>query len=248
MIFQSRSRPGRKYDRGNAVMKRIAIIPARSGSKGLKDKNVKLLAGKPMMAYTIEAAEQSGIFDCVHVSTDSSEYARIAQEYGADVPFLRSDELSGDTAGSWDVVRWTLEQYAGRGQAFGCIALLQPTSPLRTAEDIQNAYRIMQEKQADAVVGVCEMDHSPIWSNTLPEDGNMDGFLDRAANIGRQNLPAYYRINGAVYLVKDTILPNAETALYGAGTYAYVMPKQRSVDIDDAFDFTVAETVMRRML
>lgn len=228
-------------------MRNIAIIPARSGSKGLKDKNIRLLAKKPMMAYTIEAAKQSGIFDCVHVSTDSKEYARIAQEYGADVPFLRNEELSGDTAGSWEVVRWTLEQYIRLGQTFDCVALLQPTSPLRTAEDIQNAYRIMQEKQADAVVGVCEMDHSPVWSNTLPEDGNMDGFLDRAANIGRQNLPVYYRINGAVYLAKSTILPNAETALYGAGTYAYVMPKQRSIDIDDVFDFTVAEAVMDKL-
>lgn len=225
-------------------MKNIAIIPARSGSKGLKDKNIKLLAGKPMMAYTIEAAEQSEIFDCVHVSTDSGEYARIAREYGADVPFLRSDELSGDAVGSWDVVRWTIGQYVKLGQKFDCVALLQPTSPLRTVEDIQNAHRIMQEKQADAVVGVCEMDHSPIWSNTLPKDGNMNGFLDRAANISRQKLPVYYRINGAIYLAKNTILSNAETALYGAGTYAYVMPKQRSIDIDDAFDFTVAETIM----
>lgn len=228
-------------------MRSIAIIPARSGSKGLKDKNIKLLAGKPMMAYTIEAAEQAGIFDCIHVSTDSEEYARIARECGADVPFLRSSELSGDTAGSWDVVRWTLEQYAGRGQGFDRVALLQPTSPLRTAEDIQNAYRIMQEKHADAVVGVCEMDHSPVWSNTLPEDGNMDGFLDRAANIGRQNLPVYYRINGAVYLAKKDILSDAENALYGVGTYAYVMPKQRSIDIDDVFDFTVAEAVMDKL-
>lgn len=225
-------------------MKNIAIIPARSGSKGLKDKNIKLLAGKPMMAYTIEAAEQSEIFDCVHVSTDSGEYARIAREYGADVPFLRSDELSGDAVGSWDVVRWTIGQYVKLGQKFDCVALLQPTSPLRTAEDIQNVYRIMQEKRADAVVAVCEMDHSPIWSNTLPEDGNMNGFLDRAANISRQKLPVYYRINGAIYLAKNAILPNAETALYGIGTYAYMMPKQRSIDIDDAFDFTVAETIM----
>ena len=86
-------------------MKHIAIIPARSGSKGLKDKNIKLLAGKPMMAYTIEAALASGIYDCVHVSTDSGEYRETACKYGADVPFLRSEELAGDTAGSWDVVR-----------------------------------------------------------------------------------------------------------------------------------------------
>lgn len=97
-------------------MRNIAIIPARSGSKGLKDKNIKLLAGKPMIAYTIEAAKEAGIFDCIHVSTDSGEYARIAKEYGADVPFLRCDVLSGDTAGSWDVVRWVMEQYAKLGQ------------------------------------------------------------------------------------------------------------------------------------
>ena len=226
------------------MLKHIAIIPARSGSKGLKDKNIKLLADKPMVAYTIEAAKQSGIFDCVHVSTDSDEYARIAREYGADVPFLRSDELSSDTAGSWDVVRWTMAQYAKLGQVFDCVTLLQPTSPLRTDEDIQNAYRLLQEKQADAVVGVCEMDHSPLWSNTLPEDGNMNGFLDRAANAGRQKLPVYYRINGAVYMMKAALLTQAENALYGEGTYAYIMPKQRSIDIDDEFDFAIAETII----
>lgn len=225
-------------------MRNIAIIPARSGSKGLKDKNIKLLAGKPMMAYTIEAAKKAGIFSCVHVSTDSEEYARIAREYGADVPFLRGEELSGDTAGSWDVVRWTVDQYAKRGQEFDCVTLLQPTSPLRTEADIQNAYRLMQEKQADAVVAVCEMDHSPLWSNTLPEDGNMNGFLDRAVNEGRQKLPVYYRINGAVYMLKGSVLLQAEAVLYKEGTYAYKMPKERSVDIDDAFDFAIAETMI----
>ena len=103
----------------------------------------------------------------------------------------------------------------------------------------------MQEKQADAVVGVCEMDHSPLWSNTLPENGNMNGFLDRVANIGRQKLPVYYRINGVIYMLKDSVLTHAETALYGEGTYAYIMPKQRSIDIDDAFDFTIAETIIK---
>lgn len=225
-------------------MKHIAIIPARSGSKGLKDKNIKLLAGKPMLAYTIEAAKQSGIFDCVHVSTDSEEYARIARDYGADVPFLRSDELSGDTAGSWDVVRWTIEQYKKLGQAFDCVTLLQPTSPLRTEADIYNTFQLMQEKRADAVVAVCEMDHSPLWSNVLPENGNMNGFLDHAANAGRQKLPVYYRINGAIYMLKISLMGQAEFSLYGDGTYAYIMPKERSVDIDDEFDFTIAEAII----
>lgn len=224
-------------------MGNIAVITARSGSKGLKDKNIKLLDGKPLMAYTIEAAKRSGCFDCIHVSTDSEEYARIAREYGADVPFLRDAELASDTAGSWDVVRAVLRRYGRSGQSFGRAMLLQPTSPLRTAEDIQNAFSLMDEKDARAVIGVCEMDHSPLWSNTLPEDGNMDGFQSESFLIPRQQLPIYYRINGAIYLVDvDYLLGNGE--LYGQHSYAYIMPKERSVDIDHLFDFLLVETYM----
>lgn len=226
-------------------MTSIAIIPARSGSKGLPDKNIKLLHDKPLLAYSIEAAEKSGLFDCIHVSTDSERYEQIAREYGADVPFLRNEELSGDTAGSWDVVRWVLRQYAARGQRFDMVTLLQPTSPLREAEDIRQAYRTFQEKSADAVVAVCEMDHSPLWSNTLPEDGSMDGFLDQVADAGRQQLPTYYRINGAIYMLRTALLAEGAPGLYREGTYAYVMPKERSVDIDDALDFAIAETILK---
>lgn len=227
-------------------MTSIAIIPARSGSKGLPDKNIKLLHNKPLLAYSIEAAEKTGLFDCIHVSTDSERYARIAREYGADVPFLRNEELSGDTAGSWDVVRWVLGQYAARGQRFDMVTLLQPTSPLREAEDIRQAYRTFQEKSADAVVAVCEMDHSPLWSNTLPEDGSMDGFLDQVADAGRQQLPTYYRINGAIYMLRTALLAEGAPGLYREGTYAYVMPKERSVDIDDEMDFEMTQILLKR--
>lgn len=226
-------------------MTSIAIIPARSGSKGLPDKNIKLLHDKPLLAYSIEVAEKSGLFDCIHVSTDSERYEQIAREYGADVPFLRNEELSGDTAGSWDVVRWVLGQYAARGQRFDMVTLLQPTSPLRGAEDIKQAYHLFEEKAADAVVSVCEMDHSPLWSNTLPEDGSMDGFLDQVADAGRQQLPTYYRINGAIYMLRTALLAEGAPGLYREGTYAYVMPKERSVDIDDALDFAIAETILK---
>lgn len=225
-------------------MKHIAIIPARSGSKGLRDKNIKLLNGKPMLAYSIEAALQSERFDCVHVSTDSEEYAQLAKAYGADVPFLRSEELSGDHAGSWDVVRWTLEKYRALGQEFELVTLLQPTSPLRTATDILYAYELLEQKQAKAVVAVCEMDHSPLWSNVLPEDGNMDGFLSRTVDAPRQKLPVYYRINGALYMLHTALLYESPMNLYGEGTYAYIMPKERSVDIDDRLDFVMAEAIM----
>lgn len=227
-------------------MKNIAIIPARSGSKGLKDKNIKELEGVPLMAYTIEAALSSRLYDCVHVSTDSEQYARIAREYGAEQLFLRTPDLAGDTAGSWDVVRWTLHKYEELGRSFDCVTLLQPTSPLRDAEDIVNAFRLMEEKCADAVVSVCLVDHSPLWCNVLPEDGNMNGFLSRAKNKHRQTLPDYYRINGAIYMVKTELVRQENMQLYGERTYAYVMQKEHSVDIDDEIDFLVAEAIVKR--
>ena len=231
--------------KGGFYMKTIAIIPARSGSKGLTDKNIRPLYGRPLLGYSVIAAAQSKLFDCIHVSTDSEEYAQIARNYGADVPFLRTEELSSDTAGSWDVVRWVLEQYAARGQQYDCVMLLQPTSPLREAADIRRAYRLFEEKSADAVVSVCETDHSPLWCNRLPEDGSMTGFLDQVANVGRQQLPVYYRINGAIYMLRTELLSQGTPGLYKEGTYAYVMPKERSIDIDDEVDFEIAQVLMK---
>lgn len=224
-------------------MKNLAVITARSGSKGLKDKNIKMLKGKPLMAYTIEAALESGLFDCVHVSTDSEHYALIAKEYGADVPFLRDAALATDTAGTWDTVRAVVKKYEELGTSFDTVTLLQPTSPLRDVEDIRQAFRIFEEKDADSVVSVCEVDHSPKICNTLGVNDSMDGFIDTSAVGRRQDLGTYYRINGAIYIQKTEILMN-EKNLYGPKSFAYVMSKVHSVDIDDAFDFMVADAAM----
>lgn len=226
-------------------MRAIAIIPARSGSKGLKDKNIKELNGKPMMAYTIEAANNSGIFDCVHVSTDSEKYVDIARKYGADVPFLRSDELSGDNASSWDVVRYVLYMYSNLGVEYDLFALLQPTSPLRTAEDIKNAYNIYMEKNAKAIVSVCETDHPPIFSDVIAEDGSMKGFVKKEyRDLPRQAIPKYYRVNGGIYLVNKSCLDDI-VSLYDNECYAYIMDRESSIDIDSNIDFLVAETLMK---
>lgn len=225
-------------------MKNIAIIPARSGSKGLPDKNIRELCGKPMLAYSIEAAKKSEKIDVVHVSTDSEYYAEIAREYGADVPFLRSVELSGDDATTWDAVRFVLKKYKELGQEFDVVTLLQPTSPLRTEEDIIEASNLYRLKSASAVVGVCEMEHSPLWSNTLSEDLCMDGFLSKATNVRRQKLDTYYRINGAIYMIDIQIILNRKE-IYGERSYAYIMPKERSVDVDDLMDFKIAEMYMK---
>jgi CMP-N,N'-diacetyllegionaminic acid synthase len=227
-------------------MKNIAIIPARSGSKGLKDKNIKLLNGKPMLAYSIEAAKNTGLFDEIFVSTDSELYADISKEYGAIVPFLRGKELSSDTASSWDVVKDVLIKYEKLGITFNTVVLLQPTSPLRTSQDIMKAYSLMEKKQANAVVSICEVDHSPLWCNTIPEDGSLVNFISREIVMkSRQKLETYYRINGALYVVKTDYLFNAET-IYDSECYAYVMTKRESIDIDDQLDFDIAEIIMNR--
>lgn len=224
-------------------MRNLAVIPARSGSKGLKDKNIKLLNQKPLMAYSIEAAVQSKLFQNIHVSTDSEQYAEIARTYGADVPFLRSEELSSDIATTWDAMRFVLQEYEKIGESYDTITVLQPTSPLRTAEDIKNAYGFFLDKNADSVVSVCEVEHSPLWSNVLPENRCLNGFLRPDINRPRQQLPVYYRINGAIYIVKSQFL-KAKGNLYGENGYAYVMQKEHSVDIDDKMDFAMAELLL----
>lgn len=225
-------------------MRNIAIIPARSGSKGLPDKNIKLLSGKPLLGYSIDAAKESGMFQEILVSTDSEKYADIAEKCGVKVPFLRSEKTAGDKASSWDAVKEALERYAKMGMEFDTVTLLQPTSPLRKGTDIQNGYQLMEEKNANVVVGVCETDHSPLWSNVLPEDFSMRDFIrDEVRNRPRQELPTYYRINGALYIIKVEVLKHIED-MYKDNCFAYVMDRDRSIDIDTALDFRLAEAII----
>lgn len=225
-------------------MSNIAIIPARSGSKGLKDKNIKELCGKPMMAYSIQAALESKQFDKVYVSTDSEKYASIAAQYGADTSFLRPNNLSGDQIGTWEVIKDAVDRFEEMGQYYENIAVLQPTAPLRTAEDIVRAFQLMKEKHASAIVGVCEVEHSPLWENILGSDLNMKDFIKQSIlQTPRQELPVYYRISGVIYLIKRERLVKIET-LYDDECYAYVMPKERSTDIDDEMDFKIVESIL----
>jgi len=226
-------------------MKNLAIIPARSGSKGLKDKNIKELNGKPLIAYTIEAAIKSKMFNEIMVSTDSEKYSKIAQDCGAEVPFLRSEALSTDKASSWDVVRDVVDKYKRIGKEFDTIALLQPTSPLRTYKDIIDGYEKMKEKDANVILSVCETEHSPLWCNILPEDGSFEDFLNAdLVNVPRQKLPIYYRVNGALYIVKTQHLMDTEF-IYEDKVYAIIMQKGSSIDIDEELDFMLAETIIR---
>ena len=221
-------------------MKNIAIIPARSGSKGLPDKNIMLLCGKPLLAYSVEAALQSEMFYVVHVSTDSDKYAEIAKSYGADIPFLRSEENSSDTASSWSMVLEVLDKYSKAGIDFDNIMLLQPTSPLRTYCDIAAAFTLMTDKKANAIISVCQGD----YHNTLPANGTMTNFLhNETYNQRRQDANIYYRINGAIFLTNTAYLLDNQN-IYRSSCFAYIMDNKRSVDIDDELDFLFAETVL----
>jgi CMP-N,N'-diacetyllegionaminic acid synthase len=166
-------------------------------------------------------------------------------KYGAKVPYLRSAENATDKASSWDVVREALNRYEEEGRYFDMFTLLQPTTPLREAEDIQKAYNLYLEKQANAIVSVCEMDHSPLWSNTIPENLSMEHFIRREiSERPRQELETYYRINGGIYMVRINYFKRTND-IYKSSCYAYIMNKNRSVDIDDELDFKVVESILR---
>jgi CMP-N-acetylneuraminic acid synthetase len=225
-------------------MKRLAVIPARSGSKGIKDKNIKLLAGIPLIGYTIKAALESNMYEKVMVSTDSPQYAKIAKELGAEVPFLRNEITSQDTSTSWDVIKEVVNQYEERGHKFDLITLLQPTSPLRDANDIIGAHKLFAAKDANSVISVCEAEHSPLWSNIIGNDLSMEHFAETDDVVScRQELSIYYRENGAIYIINDIALNNINN-IFKEKCYAYIMAQSHSIDIDSELDFMIAEAIL----
>ncbi|MFT7860918.1 MAG: acylneuraminate cytidylyltransferase family protein [Sulfurimonas sp.] len=223
----------------------LAIIPARGGSKRLPKKNLLPLDGTPLIGWSIEEARRSKYIDTLIVSTDSTEIQEVAHAFGAQTPFLRPSELAADDTRSIDVVIHAIEFYGA--QKYDYVILLQPTSPLRDVDDIDSAIEYFFEKEATSVIGVCEVEHSPLWSNTLDETKSMDNFLDQKYNNARsQDLPVYYRINGAFYMSKvDSVLKN-ETFFVTHDIYAHIMSQEHSVDIDTFIDFTTAEAILKQ--
>lgn len=230
----------------NKSLSVLAVIPARAGSKRVPQKNKRLLLGKPLLFYTIEAAQNSGVIDEIVVSTDDEEIAEIAKKAGVSVPFLRPAELAQDGSKTIDVVIHLIEWYKEKqNKEWDVILLLQPTSPLRTAKHIQEAWRLFLEKETDAVVSVCQVEHHPWWSNTLSADGNMKNFLsEEIINKRSQELPLFYRLNGAIYFAKAAILKEYRS-FFIEKSFAYVMKRECSIDIDSELDFLVAECLLK---
>ena len=219
----------------------LTLIPARGGSKGVLRKNIRVLAGKPLIAWTIETAKACGLLNRIVVTTDDQEIAEIAAQYGAEVPFLRPEDLSGDNAKIVNVISHTIEWYRSKGENHDLILLLQPTSPLRAKDDIEGSFELLAEKNAQAIISVCKAEHHPFWTNILPHDLCMKDFLNTSAlNANRQELPPYYRLNGSIYLAFTDYFEQ-QKGFWGNLTYAYVMPHERSVDIDTELDFKMAE-------
>lgn len=222
----------------------LAVIPARGGSKRLPRKNVLDLAGNPLIAWTIEAAKNSKYIDHFVVSTDDQEISDVSKKYGAEV-LTRPGELATDTASSVDVV---LHAIAAQSQSCDYVILLQPTSPLRTAEHIDEAIELLFEKSANAVISVCETDHSPLWANTLPEDGNMGSFIREEVQGKRsQDLPIFYQLNGAIYLVNAVNFKQSKSFIQATNSYAYIMSKKDSVDIDTDLDFEFVSLLINKV-
>jgi len=217
----------------------LAIIPARGGSKRLPRKNVLDLNGKPLIAHSIEAGLNSKYIDKVVVSSDDEEILNISKEFGADT-IKRPDELASDTATTFDAIKHTIEN----SEKYDYIVLLQATSPLRNENHIDKAIELLESKNADAVVSVCEMDHSPLWSNTLDDSLSMQGFLrDEVLNKRSQDLDKYYRLNGAIYICETEKLLDEKSFFLKDNIFAYKMDRKSSIDIDTELDFKFTEVI-----
>ena len=223
----------------------LGIIPARGGSKGIPGKNIRDLAGKPLIAWTIEAALNSRVCERLIVSTDDPEIAAVAREFGADTPFLRPPSLSSDTATSLSVVEHALDWMNDTGkEKFSHVLLLQPTSPFRTGEDIQNAVTIAKKTDA-AVVSVCEPQHHPYLFKIIREDGTLGNLMPESTQSSRrQDFPPVYALNGVIYIISVNCLKKEKT-FTPEKTVPYIMPPERSLDIDTPWDFFLAEQIMQ---
>lgn len=221
----------------------LAIIPARGGSKGLKRKNILNFMGKPLISHTIEQAKNSNYISRIVVSTEDEEIAAVSKEYGAEIPFMRLNELADDFSSINEVIEYTLKELE-RKECYkpDLICLLQCTSPLRTSEDIDNTINKLFNTNSDSAVSITEAKSNPYWTNILVND-KLKYFIEEGKEIKRrQDLPLIYELNGAVYVVKREAFLKEKT-LETKNITGYVMKAENSIDIDNIIDFKIAEII-----
>lgn len=224
----------------------LGIILARGGSKGIPQKNIKKLAGKPLISYTIEEALKSNYIDRLILSTDDKKIVKVAKDYEVEIPFMRPEELATDEANGNDAIKHILN-FLNKNQNYkpNYLINLQPTSPLRSSKDIDKAIRVFFEKENkfNSLISVCEAFENPYWMHTIEEDC-LTPLMESFDNFTRrQELPKVYQPNGAIYLSTYKNFLKFNT-FYTDTVYPYVMDKEKSIDIDDDLDWKLAEILM----
>jgi N-acylneuraminate cytidylyltransferase/CMP-N,N'-diacetyllegionaminic acid synthase len=225
----------------------LAIIPARGGSKGLPGKNILKLAGKPLICHTISAALKTKSITRVIVSTDDANIASMAEDCGAEVPFMRPDELASDNSLAIDSYLYTIDRLATEDniKIDSFIALL-PTAPLRLANDIEGAIEVFKIKEADSVISVTDPEVPVEWYKRINKKGVLEDYFTNANTMkNRQEFNASYIPNGAIYIFNVDKLRSSRT-YYMEKTYPYIMPRRRSVDIDEVIDIYWAEFLINK--
>ena len=224
----------------------LAIIPARGGSKGLPGKNIRPLAGKPLIGWTLESARKSKYLDEIFVSTDSQEIADVAESFGVNVPELRPAELASDTATSASVVLYTIDYFRKRGKDFEYILLLEPTSPMRKEDDIDNAIALACEHPDKAGVvslGEVHMEHPSIVKK-ISEDSIVEPYVEAQKVTRRQQLDKAYFPYGVVYLVRTDYFEKNQL-FYGKDSLPYIIERWQCYEVDDIYDFTAIEAIFK---
>lgn len=231
--------------------KYLGVIPARGGSKGIPKKNIKDMNGKPLIAYTIEAAsraiEAGALTRCI-VSTDSTEIAEISRMYGAEVPFMRPEYLGGDTVKSVDVILHALSFVEEQGEHYDAVITLQPTSPMRTSNDLIEGIQMFDEGEADSLIAVYE-DVKANGFNYYRMGSKHEGLAEHKEHntgIRRQEMKPMYVRNGALYISAIELLKKRRLII-GDVPLLYVMPKERSIDVDSMMDFEYIELLMNKV-
>lgn len=221
----------------------VAVVPARGGSKGLPGKNIKPLMGKPVIAYTIEQAKQSKHIDRIIVSTEDFEIAEVSKEYGAEIPFMRPAELSRDNSSTIDVLLHAIDWLEKEDNYFfEILVLLHVTTPLRDVEDIEGCINLLVDKNAGSVFSVTEAHRNPYF-NMVEMKNNQVRLVKKGNYVSRQMAPEVFDMNSSIYVWWKDIFKKKRSVIL-KNSCIYVMPKVRSVDIDDSFDFKVAEMLL----
>lgn len=224
----------------------LCVIPARGGSKGVPGKNVKLLGGKPLIAHTIAHADGSKLIDRTIVSTEDKQIARAAKKYGAELPFVRPAELAADKSSTIDVLLHAIEWMELKEKYdFDILVLLHATTPFRSSEDIDNSIKLLVDKKADNVFTVTEAHRNPYFNMVELANNGRAKLSKKGRFMTRQSAPKVYDMNSSIYVWRKDMLKRGKSSFLKK-TLVYVMPKERSLDIDDQYDFKIAKLIMER--